>query len=132
MKQLMDILNDCTLDSMFEKVIEVHNNLVNNGYSIAVLSVTTNQAGVICENSGKMHCYKSYINAIDYINSLEYESNTGVEVYSFDNTHYALIMSKPFDGVCYSRFAHVQKHKLHAGMMLHLYNIGVRVFIDEN
>ena len=91
-------------DNILVKIFEKD----SSGSKIAVAVSNTSEVGSYSHYD--VYVYDSYTNALDKINELEYKPNTAVNVIEMNVNGYSSIFDKTFDGVCYSRLAHVKFH----------------------
>ncbi len=99
----------------------------NDSPRIAVSVHKTDDVGYVSSND--IFIYDSYTDALGKINEFEYSNNTSVDVYEINQIGYSSILSKIYNGVCYSRLAGVKLHKYELSDVRKLFDCSSSIYI---
>ena len=85
-------------------LVQIFGHLFSRATRIVVKGESTDDRGVV-KDFTEYFVYKSYTDALDKINKLEYSKNVAVEVFEISVVGYSHMFYKTFDGTNYSRLA---------------------------
>ena len=111
-------------------LVQIFGNLLYKETRIVVKGEVTDDRGIV--KVAEYFVYKTYADALDKINKLEYAKNVAVEVFEISTVGYSHMFYKTYDGVCYTRLAQPHFIKYDLSTIRELYDVDGMIYIMED